>query len=96
MTLLNSLISVPSETPVQTINVPLPTGGTELVLLIVFGISEVLPFLGGRFKKYNGAIQGIVRLVSMVKPFRKEDEAVAQLRADLEAMKQILDRQSLR
>lgn len=93
---INSLISVPSETPVQTINVPLPTGGFELVLLIVFAISEILPALGGRFKKYNGVIQSIVRLIAMVKPFRKEDEAVAQLKADLEAMKKILDRQQLR
>ena len=93
---LQSLISVPSETPVQTLNVPIPTGGTELVLLVVFAFSELLPFLGGRFKKYNGVIQSMVRLISMLKPFRKEDDAVTRLKADLEEMKKILDRQQLR
>jgi hypothetical protein len=87
----HSIISVPQETPVQTVNIPLPTGGFEMVFLVVFGLSELLPFLGGRFKKYNGAIQSVVRLIGMLKPFRKEDEAVAKLKADLEAMKQTIN-----
>ena len=91
-----SLVGVPSDTPVQTVSIPLPTGGTELTLLIAFAIGEILPFLGGPFKKFNGVTQGLLRLLSLAKPFRREDEAVAQLKTELEALKQTLERQSLR
>ena len=93
---LQSLIGVPSDTPVQTINVPLPTDSMSLVLLIAFAIGEILPFLGGRFKQFNGLAQTLVRLLSIAKPFRKEDEAVAKLKAELAALKTTLDRQGLR
>lgn len=89
---LDSIIGVPSETPVQTLNIPIPTGGTELVLLAVFALSEALPFLGGRFKKYNGVIQGISRLISMLKPFRREDEAVAKLKEEILELQEALKR----
>jgi hypothetical protein len=91
-----SLVGVPSDTPVQTVSIPLPTGGTELTLLIAFAIGEILPFLGGPFKKFNGVTQGFLRLLSLAKPFRREDEAVAQLKTELEAIKKAFDRQGLR
>ena len=93
---LKALISVPSDTPVQTVSIPLPTGGVESVLLIAFALGEILPFLGGPFKKFNGVTQSLVRLISLAKPFRREDEAVAQLKTELEALKKALDRQGLR
>jgi hypothetical protein len=91
-----SLVGVPSDTPVQTVSIPLPTGGTELALLIAFAIGEILPFLGGPFKEFNGITQGFLRLLSLAKPFRREDEAVAQLKAELEAIKKTLKRQGFR
>lgn len=93
---LKSLVGVPSDTPVQTVSIPLPTDSTGLVLLIAFAVGEILPFLGGRFKKFNGITQGLLRLLSLAKPFRREDEAVAQLKAELAALKKTFDRQGLR
>jgi len=93
---LQSFISVPSNTPVQTVSIPLPADGTSLVLLIAFALGEILPFLGGPFKKFNGVTQSLVRLISLAKPFRREDEAVAQLKTELQALKKALDRQGLR
>ena len=93
---IKALVGVPSDTPVQTVSIPLPADATGLVLLIAFAIGEILPFLGGPFKKFNGVTQGLLRLLSLAKPFRKEDEAVAQLKAELEAIKKTVDRQGLR
>ena len=91
-----SFVGVPSDTPVQTVSLPIPTGGTELTLLIAFTIGEILPFLGGPFKKVNGITQGFLHLLSLAKPFRREDEAVAQLKTELEALKKAFTRQGLR
>jgi len=93
---LKSIVGIPSDTPVQTVSIPLPADGTSLALLIAFALGEILPFLGGPFKKFNGVTQSLVRLISLAKPFRREDEAVAQLKTELEALKKALDRQGLR
>ena len=86
------IIGVPSGPPVQTVTIPIPTGGTELTFLLAFALSELLPFLGGRFKAINGLSQGLLSILSLAKPFRKEDEAIRQLKAEIEELKVALSR----
>jgi hypothetical protein len=82
-----AVIGVPSAPPVQTINIPIPSDPLAVVLLVLFAIDEVLPFLGGRFKRFNGVLQSLSVVLRAIKPLRSEDEAIEQLRVELEELK---------
>jgi len=95
MTTPIAVIGVPP-TPTQTITIPIPADTTSLVLLLAFGVSELLPFVAKKYPRFHGVIQSIVSLISVAKPFRREDEALEQLRAELEELKATVAKRSTR
>lgn len=67
-----------------------PIDPTAAVFALLFMLDEILPFLGGRFKKFNGVFQSLSLLIRMAKPMRKEDEQVEALRQELAEMRALL------
>jgi hypothetical protein len=59
-----------------------------VVFLLLFAFDELLPFLGGRFKRFNGILQSISELIAMARPLRREDDRIESLKAELEALRQ--------
>ncbi|QQG31347.1 hypothetical protein S2L_52 [Cyanophage S-2L] len=73
---------------------PAPTGADVgsldplgVVFLVLFALDELLPFLGGRFKRFNGVLQSFTQLVAMARPLRREDEQIEAIRKDLESLR---------
>jgi hypothetical protein len=73
---------------------PAPTGSdvgaldpVGVVFLLLFALDEFLPFLGGRFKRFNGIFQSLTELIAMARPLRREDDRLDALKEELEALR---------
>ena len=74
---------------------PAPTGADvagavdplSVVFVLLFALDEALPFLGGRFKRFNGLLQSLSELIKMARPLRREDDRIDALKRELEALR---------
>jgi hypothetical protein len=71
-----------TESPVvpTTLNNQVPTDPLALTFIVLFAASEII---GSSKIKSNGVIQLILRLISSLKPARKEDEIIVSLHQDI-------------
>lgn len=66
-------------------SVEVPSDPIALTFIVLFAASELL---GLSKLKANGVIQLLLRLVGSLKPIRKEDDLVLNLRQDIEELTQ--------
>jgi len=57
------------------------------MFVALFALGEILPFLGGRFKRFNGILQSISQLIDLARPIRREDDRIEALKQELEALR---------
>ena len=84
-TLIQQISPLPAPSGADVAGALDPVG---VAFVLLFLLDELLPFLGGRFKRFNGLAQSLGELINMARPLRREDDRIEALKAELEALRQ--------